>query len=1276
MKKLILSAAVLLCGITASAGIEDVRIYINPGHGAFCSSCRAMPTVKHGAVNYSDTTGFYESNTNLQKGLALFHKLKEYGVKHNASNALDLTQNLVMSRIKSGDVHNGLYDRALSEIAEEAELNNFDMFISIHSNASSDGSTTNYPLYLYRGTDAAESCSGSIAMAKACWPYSIENPHLMWTHYTTSTNIRGDITYMGSSYTTTHSNGKSYVGYYGVLRHGVPGFLVEGYFHTYQPARHKYMNWDVCHMEGIGYAKGINDYFGWGKKETTGYIFGILRDAEETFSHTYYTPNTSTLDNYKPINNATVTLKNSAGAVVATYTTDDEYNGAFVFKNVEPGTYTLTYSHPDYKDASESVTVVANEVVYPTPQISSSTEVVAVQGHYAYGLSMSQDGTTYTLKFKSTGAVDNGYIILTSAATGATQTISLGAVAAGENTVTVDATTLGEDALFNWSVALDNPKSTATALIYSDSSAAYNNGSYYANGGVAIDKDTDSDYFGTIYTSTGYAQGIQAYNPDFTKSGSKILGSGFNSANSSSPFRIATSEGKLYITDWSDAHGGLWVYNPANGASVSNMFTGTNDGKGCIVNGSTVTGGGTTGVSFTGKGSARQMYVFCEDYPTGNAGNILLRYDLGTSDSWSTSPSASFSTVAASSLMANANVEVLTSGYGVFCAQTRYTGNNTSANPSFVHMATDGTVNFNSGSSLSVHDGSNLGAMALYENTFAIADANGCVNIYSITWSSGTPSMALLYSITLSGTTNICQLDFDHAGNLYVFSKQTGLNVYAIKNAARQTVTDAKSSLQIQGVVQPAVRGHYAYDLNMETLSSTYTLTFKSTGAADNAYIILTDANNSSNVTKIGIGSVVEGENTVTIDRSELAQDTKFNWAVEIENPSSPSVEQTLSDNSIVYYNGSYYSRGGIAIDKDTESDNFGTIYTSIGSSFGIQKYNPDLTKDGSPILSSCFGSNIHSPYRIETNGGKLYISDHSADYAGVWVYDPAAGESVTNVFVGTNDGNGQIVNGSTATGGQATSVAFIGEGADRKMYIFSQDVPTVNASNKLLRYDIGESDSWATAPSAQFDAISAKMANANVEILATENGIFCSQTRYTNNNTTDVPAFAVMSADGTITFNSGNLTSLNGCNGGGMAIFDNIFAIVNGDGNIDIFTMTWSGSTPSFTHCYTIAIDGTTEINQLDFDIAGNLYAFSRQQGLLVYTIRTDARSTRTDAKAALLLEYASATGIGNIGKDNGSTTAEYYNLQGIKVSSEEINSGIYIRVQDGKASTVKITR
>ena len=84
MKKILFSAvaAVLAFGASAQTAKEDVRIYINPGHGSWGPNNRHMATVGHNPISSEnpDTTDFFESNTNLRKALALLEKLNEYGV--------------------------------------------------------------------------------------------------------------------------------------------------------------------------------------------------------------------------------------------------------------------------------------------------------------------------------------------------------------------------------------------------------------------------------------------------------------------------------------------------------------------------------------------------------------------------------------------------------------------------------------------------------------------------------------------------------------------------------------------------------------------------------------------------------------------------------------------------------------------------------------------------------------------------------------------------------------------------------------------------------------------------------------------------------------------------------------------------------------------------------------------------------------------------------------------------------------------------------------------
>lgn len=1282
----IASCLMTLIGFNASAqSIDEVRIYINPGHGAFCSSCRPMSTIKHGSYkNYQngDTTGFYESNTNLQKGFGLLEKLIEYGVPFDRfKGARDLTQNLVMSRVKSGDVHDGLYDRSLADIAAEVEQNNFDMFISIHSNATSgshDISThVNHCLYLYRGWDGDPYNSGSHEMAMACWPHSMANEHMNynwladpttpfdsgctygnnnkaagWYYYPSGYYdaenkipywIKGDVTfqygYLGE-YTREDSyrlllgsDGEAHTRYYGVLNHTVPGFLVEGYDHTYDPARHRAMNWDVCRMEGVDYAKGINDYFGWGKSDNYGYVYGVVRDHTITMTHQYYSVSiTSTeddnqcinpIDKCKPLNGVKVSLYNSTGEEVDTYTTDDEWNGAYVFKGVAPGTYTLKHYHASYGIVEETVIVTANKTSYLNVDMSKA--LVARQGHYAYGLTSSLSNGVYTLSFKSTGAMDNANIIFTNSSTGEKITIETGAIVKGDNSVTIKATDLGTTDNYSWAVAFENLTSANYQLLHEDNSIVYNNGSANARIGLAIDKDETSANFGTIYTMTALGQGLQRYNPDFTKNGSKVLANmfGYDTESSTSsnkykrPNRLTVNSGKVYIANYAAQNPGVWVYNPS-GTTATNIINGKYE----------------KAVAFLGEGANRVMYVSHE--------SSFRYYNVGTADTWAgntSSPSGTLSDL--STLLANGDGDVLATEYGLFASQLRYQGSNTSGVPVFVFADNSGTVLFNSSSIASTLKGSQGGGMAITSDlsTFAIVDGwaqdasnNGIpgdieIDIFNVTWSSGTPSFTYQYSIPLTGTQQVDQMEFDHADNLYVASQQKGLLVYAVKMPERTTTTTATSTLQ--GAVAPAVQGHFAYDLAATQSGSDITFTFKSTGAMDNAKIILTNTATGATHT-IETGAIVKGENIINFDATELNTTNTFSWTVAIDNPCSPNYEQIYSDN-IAYNNGSAYARGGVAIDLDQTSANFGTIYTSTGYGQGIRSYNPDFTKNGSAILGGSFNSsNSSSPYRIASSNGKVYITDWSDAHGGLWVYDPEAGASVTNMFVGTNDGKGCIKNGSTVTGGGTTGVSFIGEGSSRQLYVFCEDYPSGNAGNQLLRYDLGSADSWSVAPSANYTqmAASSLFPNTNVVVLATDKGVFCSQTRYTNSNQSYMPTLAFMDNSGAVTYNSGidDASNQGGCQEGAMAIYGDIFAIVDGYAqgsptniNIEIYSITWSGTTPSLTYQYEIPMNGTTQISQLAFDHAGNLYAYSRQQGLLVYAIKTEARTTTTKANSTV---------------------------------------------------------
>ena len=374
MKRNLLLSAFLLFALALSAA----RVYINPGHGSWCANCRPMATIPYpnlSSTGMPDTLGFYESNTNLWKGLYLRDKLQEAG-----------GYTVLMSRTANGpagstSTANNQYNKKLSEICAEVDDNNIDYFISIHSNAATEGTNTNYPIILYRGTDSSDKVPGSKARANASWDRLKEintSGFEYYTSYTSSRNVRGDISFYNSS---------SSYGYLGALKHSAPGFLSEGYFHTYQPARHRALNPDWCCQEGLRYFRGIVDYFGTAK-DTKGYIMGAVRTKEKSIENSLYKYNSKTNDKYAPIHGAKIVLRNASGEVIKTdcyhyvkrmltnqdyYITDNNYNGVFVFENLAPGNYTLSVHANGYKDYSQSITVTANATTYPQIFLESGT---------------------------------------------------------------------------------------------------------------------------------------------------------------------------------------------------------------------------------------------------------------------------------------------------------------------------------------------------------------------------------------------------------------------------------------------------------------------------------------------------------------------------------------------------------------------------------------------------------------------------------------------------------------------------------------------------------------------------------------------------------------------------------------------------------------------------------------------------------------------------------------------------------------------------------------
>ncbi len=320
--------------------LSGVKIYVNPGHGGYDSDDRNIVVYPYTS---GDTAGFWESKSNLYKGLALRDMLEDAGA------------DVMMSRTTNTTAD----DRALSAIVTEANTYNADFMLSIHSNAGSG--SANYVLMLYAGVDEGDTNSYPTATPTSDKSRDIStviaenlytNEITCWSgNYT----VRGDKTFART--VMGWSDG------YGVLRAlTVPGVISEGCMHDYTPETYRLLNDDYKWLESWHFFKSFCTYFK-NAEIPTGVVAGSVRDGNNEILFPEFSKIKNSRDEQLPLHGAKVYLKQGE-TVKDSYETDTLYNGVFVFKNVEPGEYTLLVQADDYYDSEENITVSANNITY------------------------------------------------------------------------------------------------------------------------------------------------------------------------------------------------------------------------------------------------------------------------------------------------------------------------------------------------------------------------------------------------------------------------------------------------------------------------------------------------------------------------------------------------------------------------------------------------------------------------------------------------------------------------------------------------------------------------------------------------------------------------------------------------------------------------------------------------------------------------------------------------------------------------------------------------
>ncbi len=1275
MKKIILLATALVVGFSFQAKTTDeFRIYLNPGHGSYGANDRPMATIGHphtGQLNPegttwidTDTLGFYEGRGTLPRAFAIKNYLKSIGVH---------SENIVMSREANGPwpytTPNSEYDpeenfnKPLAEICEEVEEGNFDMFISSHSNATTDGSSTNYPLFLYRGYDTGTTgdagyngpgVEGSDDMARTVWPFHHMGEIEPQSHYSvTNMNVRGDISFYGSYSTSTRLNGNQYSGYLGVLKHGVPGYLLEGFFHTYQPARHRALNFDYDRLEGIREARGVATYWGF-NLNGKGEIAGTVKDLHEKIVNNLYNYAYGSDDQWLPLNGAQVILKKD-GNEVATYTVDNEWNGFFAFFDLEPGNYTVEATAEGYKalEAPIDATVTANntcysfiklenenyvpdEIVYENYPDPAQPGYLGLAGTYVFG---QDDGTTYD---------------------GIVGTMAQ-ALQYGDSTIVLS----HEGKLAHLYIVDNNTKQVVKEL---STEGIFNMGDdvpifYNQIGSIALSADRKLVGVSAVRTcfnndyADGYPRGtMYAYYWD-----------NFDAA----PTEWFTTQ---YSSNWyrSDLGFGVAVSGPINECMVCVPAPTTGSSRGVrpaffVINDgnvvSTSRANANNTIALTELGDPLAIEGNESGYPVENYGRIKVAvspfddhaFIIGGSNTGKLYefPVTTDGGVPECNVF-EADAELLGNGLQIF----KYAGHT-------LMVAPYGTKN-------------DVKGIKIYEITNGLANAT-LLKTINTDINNGR-------AITAGGA------DFAWAGAVV---NQEDIHAYLVGSDVNVV------KFATDDVEQPKVKGIYAYDLRYELDDTDYVFRFKANDNATEASITFSNPETGEEILSLPIDDVVLGENVVIVPATQLAaaiegkdQTLTLDWAITLVGEPIARIDMLNELGDDCVYSGCLFNN----VDKNPESPHFGNIYvgnriSQPNDGNGLYIYDPLMNRQNSVAYHGA--TTLSSPYRLGVApDGTVYIPDWSDPYSGVYVADIDNVEAdFTQFFLGTRTGSGLFTNDGVNVGGSATSVAFTGTGADTKMYVFSEDVPGPSGNgNGVAIYNVGNSDgtiarTWGAAPDNYFD-IGSKMLNTNGNVVPTENGgAFVSQVRSGGNNQSGVPSFVYVNPEGQITFNSGSdLQDLNGSLGAGMAISNDgkTFVINNGTGEVEFFDLTWNrdGDTPVITprgYSFVSAArrnDGSSHNNyiyQMNFDYGNNLIVTGNK--VAMYSIPTDNNTNTTPAK----MEYTSLTGINNLTVDTNKkvVSVKYVNVAGIESSTPFQGVNIVVtRYDDGSQTTTKVIK
>ncbi len=351
----------------------------------------------------------------------------------------------------------------------------------------------------------------------------------------------------------------------------------------------------------------------------------------------------------------------------------------------------------------------------------------------------------------------------------------------------------------SWSVKLGGRTIYNWQPIYEEAGRSY--GTAYH----AVDKSPNSDYFGRIYVVDNKGvddanNGVYLYNPIYGTVDNNLYKGGQTFGD---PQRPTVDEyGKLYVTDNSTNHSGIWTMDPANpSAAFTQFFQGTRS-NGIITNNGAEVGSAVRTAAIYGKGKDAKLYVFNVTQGSTLPNQSTVVYNIGQADgsmaaTWDKAPSQ---ILPPSTRMRNANTAMHATSHGFFLGQERGNGSNTTAAPSLALFSYAGAELMNSGTTYASQiSNSGRGGFSISpdEKTLVLQDRSTANNvmIFDVTWNNHVPTLSkkgYVYPMDFHAR----QMTHDYAGNLVASGENGGFSVYAHPESGT-TLNTAKTGINV-----------------------------------------------------------------------------------------------------------------------------------------------------------------------------------------------------------------------------------------------------------------------------------------------------------------------------------------------------------------------------------------------------------------------------------------------------------------------------------------------